>query len=90
MTTIQKWTIFIWVACALSASTNVLAQKTVADSLVINGHMRHFKLFLPDNLPSGAPLVFALHGYGSSGPVETWMNGAALNHGFAVCVPVGL
>lgn len=90
MTTIQKWTIFIWMACALSASTNVFAQKTVADSLVINGHMRHFKLFLPNNLPSGAPLVFALHGYGSSGPVETWMNGAALNHGFAVCVPVGL
>ena len=66
------------------------AQTVVEDSLVISGNMRHFKMFLPDGLPPKAPLVMALHGYGSEGPVGTWMNKAAVKHGFAVCVPQGL
>ena len=66
------------------------AQTVVEDSLVISGNMRHFKMFLPDGLPPKAPLVMALHGYGSEGPVGTWMNKAAVRHGFAVCVPQGL
>lgn len=75
---------------AISSSQGIFAQRVVEDSLVISGNLRHFKLFLPDNLPDKAPLVFALHGYGSSGPVNTWMNESAVKHKFAVCVPVGL
>ena len=30
---------------------------------------REYIVYKPDNLPSNAPLVFALHGYGSSGAV---------------------
>ena len=68
----------------------VCAQRVVADSLEVGGFMRHFQMFLPDNLPAQAPLVFVLHGYGSSAPVDTWMNDAAVKHGFALCVPKGL
>ena len=68
-------------------TTGLHAQTVVEDSLVISGNMRHFKMFLPDGLPPKAPLVMALHGYGSEGPVGTWMNKAAVRHGFAVCVP---
>lgn len=66
------------------------AQRVVNDSLTIGGYMRHFKMFLPDRLPDKAPLVMVLHGYGSKAPVETWMNDAAMKHGFALCVPLGL
>lgn len=68
----------------------VRAQRVVADSLEVGGFMRHFQMFLPDNLPVQAPLVFVLHGYGSSAPVDTWMNDAAVKHDFALCVPKGL
>lgn len=66
------------------------AQRVVDDSLMIGGYMRHFKMFLPDGLPNKAPLVMTLHGYGNPGAVETWMNDAAVKHGFALCVPQGL
>lgn len=74
------------------------AQRIVRDSLVINGHMRHFKMLLPDRLSVKAPLVLALHGYGSKvsverwmqSPTDTWMNEAAVRHDFALCVPLGL
>ena len=49
-------------------------------------------LYKPDNLPSNAPLVLALHGYGSNGTILQWysgMNEAADTHGFAVAYPHG-
>ena len=53
---------------------------------------REYILYKPDNLPSNAPLVFALHGYGSSGATLQWYSGmdeAADTHGFAVVYPQG-
>lgn len=49
-------------------------------------------LYKPDNLPSNAPLVLALHGYGSNGTILQWysgMNEAADTHSFAVAYPHG-
>lgn len=86
-------------ACLVALGSQTLrAQRIVQDSLVINGHMRHFKMLLPDNLPGKAPLVLVLHGYGSKVSAEdwmqsstdTWMNDAAVRHGFALCIPLGL
>ena len=66
------------------------AQKLVKDSVRIGGYTRNYQMFLPENLKDGAPLVIVCHGYGSEAPIKTWMNDAALKHGFAVCVPLGL
>lgn len=47
-------------------------------------------MYLPEEMPHKAPLVFVLHGYGGNGNIKTWMNSAADRHKFALCVPVGL
>jgi polyhydroxybutyrate depolymerase len=65
--------------------------KTVTDSVRINGSMRTYKMVMPDNMKSGAPLVVLLHGYGGSDfNAPTCMDSVALSHGFALCVPLGL
>ena len=49
-------------------------------------------LYKPNNLPANAPLLLALHGYGSNGGILQWysgMNDAADIHGFAVAYPNG-
>ena len=51
---------------------------------------RTYWMYIPENLPEQAPLVFVLHGYGGNAEgycpqmVET-----ARKHGFAVCYPQG-
>jgi polyhydroxybutyrate depolymerase len=58
-----------------------------------NGEIRKYILYLPDNLPENAPLVFVLHGYGSNGLTTMRyvnMNSIADEYGFAVCYPQGL
>lgn len=52
--------------------------------------MRHFAMYLPDDLRAQAPLVFILHGYGAGIWRENPMLAAADRHGFAVCLPQGL
>ncbi len=75
-------------ACGLAVSGH--AQQIVKDSLKVQGLQRHFTMYLPDNLPEQAPLVFVLHGYGNKGDALTWMNNAAVRHKFALCIPSGL
>lgn len=54
------------------------------------GMERTYWMYIPENLPEQAPLVFVLHGYGGNAEgycpqmVET-----ARKHGFAVCYPQG-
>ncbi len=58
-----------------------------------NGIKRQFVLYIPEGAGSGAPLLFMLHGYGSSsqGFMEfTEMNSAAKEYGFAVVYPQGI
>jgi polyhydroxybutyrate depolymerase len=66
------------------------AGQFVDDSVKVDGHMRHFAMYLPDGVKNGAPLVFILHGYGAGIWRENPMLAAADRHGFAVCIPQGL
>jgi polyhydroxybutyrate depolymerase len=53
---------------------------------------RKYLLYLPEDLPSNAPLVFVLHGYRGDARDymgELGMNRQAAKHGFAVCFPQG-
>lgn len=83
-----KYGLIIW-ALAL-ASLPCRAGRFVDDSLKVDGHMRHFAMYLPDDLRAQAPLVFILHGYGAGIWRENPMLAAADRHGFAVCLPQGL
>lgn len=62
----------------------------VDDSLKVDGHMRHFVMYLPDGLQPDAPLVVVLHGYGAGIRRDNIMIAPADRHGFAVCIPQGL
>jgi len=57
-----------------------------------DGQTRLYILYLPNDLPENAPLVFVLHGYGSNGlTIMNYvdMNSIADENGFAVCYPQG-
>lgn len=67
------------------------AQVERIDSLKLNGHMRYFKMVIPEGIQADAPLVVVLHGYGSTYlKRKTYMREAAMAHGFALCVPDAL
>lgn len=72
--------------CVLSCRAGTF----VSDSLKVDGHMRHWVMYLPDGLQPDAPLVVLLHGYGAGIRRENIMIGPADRHGFAVCIPQGL
>ncbi len=58
-----------------------------------NGIKRKFVLYIPEGAGAGAPLIFMLHGYGSSakGFMDfTGMNSAAKSRWFAVVYPQGI
>ena len=58
-----------------------------------NGIDRKYILYAPDGIGDNAPLVFMLHGYGSSAKGfmdNTGMNEAADQYGFAVVYPQGI
>ena len=58
-----------------------------------DGITRHYLLHVPDNLPTGAPLVFNIHGGGVSASdtqLFSQMDALADSEGFAVCYPQGL
>ena len=66
-------------------------QGFVNDSVKIGGNVRYFRMYLPDGLIDGAPLVFVLHGYSDPiGEARNWMTDASDRHKFALCVPDGL
>lgn len=59
-------------------------------TLRAGGMERSFYLYLPENLPDNAPLVFVLHGYGGrANPERYGFNAVADAEGFAVCYPQG-
>ena len=56
----------------------------------VDGLKRTYRLYLPEQLPNDAPLVFVLHGYGGNFNLDQHgLNEAADRHGFAVCYPQG-
>ena len=67
------------------------ARSFIKDSLLIDGRVRHFLLYMPQGIQKDAPLVFCLHGYGGSPEkVDDVIAQGADRHGFALCLPVGL
>jgi len=73
----------------LSAATagNVQTDNTPEYKMKCGGMERTYKLYIPDNLPDGAPLVIVLHGYGRFNPGT--LNKTADRHHFAACYPQG-
>jgi len=58
-----------------------------------DGINRQYYFYRPDNIEDNAPLVFVLHGYGSSAnSIMNYsnMNSIADENGFAVCYPQGI
>jgi len=61
-------------------------------SFNFDGLEREYLLYIPEDLPGNAPLVFVLHGYtGSAQGIMSYseMNEVAEENGFAVCYPQG-
>ncbi len=52
--------------------SSAFAQRTVVDSMINQGRMRTFRVYLPAKFhaPASRPLILHLHGYGSSGAAE--------------------
>ena len=76
--------VFLCLPIALSAQDNFTFEH--------GGLTRDYILYLPDDLPADAPLVFVLHGYTSNANIimsYCGMNSQADLHGFAVCYPQG-
>ncbi len=69
---------------------NASAQEAVGYKFKHQGMERTYWLYMPENLPADAPLVFVLHGH--SGKAEGYrpeMMTVAQENGFAVCYPQG-
>lgn len=66
------------------------ASEPFLDSVKVDGHMRKFWLRLPEKVTHQTPLVLYLHGYGNPGNPWCYMDQAADQHGFALCIPIGL
>jgi len=60
------------------------------ESFDIDGRSRSYYIYLPENLPENAPLVFVIHGYGGSADgirKYSRFDSLAEKNGFAVCYP---
>ena len=72
-----------------------LSGTVTAGSIVMDGRKRTYQVYVPKGLPSGAPLVLAMHGSGENGTamrIETGYTFERLadERGFAVVYPNGL
>jgi polyhydroxybutyrate depolymerase len=84
--------------CTDPTSTNYNEFATIDDGSCISPLLfewdkqeREYFLYVPNDLPENAPLVFVLHGYGGNG--EMWIEvfqELADQHKFVVCAPNGL
>ena len=74
--------------CHIAGAATTKKNETIQDQ----GLTRTYHLYLPDNLPAGAPLVFILHGYGGSADAY-WSNSSltfktlADEYKVALCYP---
>jgi polyhydroxybutyrate depolymerase len=80
--------LFAFLLC-IGCNSVSLAGDTL-QNFVLDGRTRTYYIYLPENLPENAPLVFAMHGYGgsASGMREfSQFDKLAQKNGFAVCYP---
>ena len=82
-------TLWALVLTVLSAS----GRGVEPDSLLVfrhGGMERSYRLYVPDSLAAGRPLVIMLHGYGGHASPEAFgILAAARRYGFAACFPQG-
>lgn len=82
-------TLWALVLTVLSAS----GRGVEPDSLLVfrhGGMERSYRLYVPDSLAAGRPLVIMLHGYGGTASPEAFgILAAARRYGFAACFPQG-
>ena len=77
-------TLFAVLALCQMAGAASIKTETIVDQ----GITRTFYLYLPDDLPDDAPLVFVLHGYGGSADgYQPAFTSLADEYGMAVCYP---
>ncbi len=92
---LKKILILAVVLVAIGALTYFAAMRSMDldyTTFAHNGMDREYLLYLPENLPDNAPLVFSLHGYAMQAQdmwYYTGMNAVADQHGFAVVYPQG-
>lgn len=73
-----------------TAATAQKAEDLPSRTFKSGGIGRTYKLYVPQGLTEGSPLVFVLHGYGDrADPDRYGMNPVADKYGFAVCYPQG-
>lgn len=73
--------------------TEVFGQKELHRTFRSGGKPRAYILYLPEDLPADAPLLFVMHGYTGTAEgimTETGFNQLADRERFAVCYPQGL
>ena len=69
------------------------AEGLASDTLqhfTLDGRDRAYQIYVPENIPDHAPLVFVIHGYGGSASgirAFSRFDSLATVHGFAVCYP---
>lgn len=82
-------TLFVAIAlCHVASAATIKKNETIQDQ----GLNRTYHLYIPDNLPAEAPLVFILHGYG--GNADSYFNNSSLafkdlaeEYKMALCYP---
>lgn len=89
----KKFILFILMFLSVSAAfaQEHKPEKGEVFTTVIDGLERVYKVYIPENLPQEAPLVFVLHGYGAKieHVIDKGFSEAAEEYGFAVCYPQG-
>jgi polyhydroxybutyrate depolymerase len=82
-------------AVLLLVAQDLYAQQTISDSLISDGVMRYYHVYIPKNYIKGSsrPLIIHLHGYGLNGTLEQFYTNympVADTAGFLVAYPEGL
>lgn len=84
---------FVLLSVLLVACHSTKIQGLITAGIMVDGRSREYILYLPDDLPSNAPLVFVMHGF--TDDAENMMNSTRMNEiadkeKFAVCYPQGI
>ena len=88
----EKTAITLLFTVLLLFSGHSVAAKPLQEKMSFGGLQREYTVYTPDNLPSRAGLVVAMHGYSSSAQnilAYSGLNALAEEHGFVVAYPQG-
>ena len=81
--------LLLWGAVCLLAQP--VAERCSHEYVSFQGMTREYWMYVPENLPAGAPLMVALHGYGGSAlKMKPGLIDLAQEKGFALCCAQGL